>query len=136
VFKGDILFQNKWYAQENLPPEATDEFWEYRKQLRETPIVRGPEETYKLFREALLAEDYDSALQYISENKKEAYKTVFEDKEQTESLAKKLPQQIEKNTNALPSEIYFDYAYDTVDGSGYYLVFKKNLDGLLTIEAF
>jgi len=128
---GFKLYKGDWYAEGQLPREATEEFGEYRKQLREAPTTRDPEETYKLFREALLREDFDGALGFISEKKKGEYAKVFEDKTKVIAWVKKLPEKIEKEYE---DEVSIIYSYELGDQYYHSISFKKNLTGIWTID--
>ena len=139
--RGDVKYGGVWYGvneHDKIPREFTEEWGVFRKQLRETPTVRGPEETYKLFREALLREDFEGAVGFVSEKKREEYGKIFEDKKKIMDWVKMLPDKIDKERN---DEMTAQYSFGYVgpvgpkgEQYGGSFEFTKGMDGFWTID--
>lgn len=127
-----VKYQDKWYKQEDLPREATEEFGDIRAKLRAVPVLRTPEETYSLFRNALLGENYEEALQYIAVEKRDDYRYIFEDKQKVKEWASKLPEEIKKESDG---EFRLEYSYDISDKYYHSIHFVKEFTGYWMIKS-
>lgn len=131
-----VEYKGKWYKQENLPREATEEFGDIRAKLRAAPTLRTPEETYSLFRTALLDGKYEDALQYIAEDKRENYREIFGDTKILEKYKKILPIKILKESeDEFNMSFYYLNAFDKNDKMAYSVDFEKNITGYWMITS-
>ena len=126
ISKGHIKYKGKWYTEETLPKEARGEWTEYRMKLKSTPTKRTPEETYNLFRQAIIEKRYEDALQYILPEKRGKYEDLIKKIDQ-KNLAVKIEKEEEYGA-------YKIYVYDVGDGFGHTIIFKKDLSGYWYIE--
>lgn len=129
IQRGELVkWDNKWYTQKQLrekfPPQEYD-----------APAKNTPEEVYAKFRQALLDDDIEGALAQITEENREKYREVFEDKNNIDKI-KKIPdvkeiKQVEQYGN------FSNYSYyigEEKEGIPNYIKFTKNKEGYWLID--
>lgn len=71
IRRGDLVkWNNHWYTKEQLKAK-------YPPQVIDVPAKNTPEEVYAKFRQALLDDDIETALELIRKEKREEYREVF-----------------------------------------------------------
>lgn len=104
-YKGDFRAEDgKYYAPEDLAENIVNEPEEG------VEIKRTPEETYMLFRDALLAGDVDGVLGYVEQNQIAAYRAEFSNPE-TLKLYQAIPPVEKIKDTELMSGLYRSYMY-------------------------
>lgn len=67
-----VKWDNQWYTKDDLAKK-------YPPQNYDVPAQNTPEEVYTSFRQALLDNDIEKALSFITEESREKYKNLFND---------------------------------------------------------
>ncbi|MFH0972633.1 MAG: hypothetical protein V1768_01390 [Patescibacteria group bacterium] len=132
IKNGDLVkWDNKWYTKEELKKA-------FPPQYIEVPAKNTPEQVYTIFRQALLDNDIEKALEQIKNSEREKYKQVFSDPE----LLKKyqtIPEvgEIKESKNATYGNFTtYTYHDDTINQNEipYTIKFMKNEYGYWQIE--
>ena len=119
INQGDLVkWDNEWYTKEELK-EA------FPPQYIEVEAVNTPEEVYATFRQALLDDDIERALEQIREEKREEYREVFKNENKFGEWIKTLPESI---SDLRISGNFGYYDWDKGDGYKHTIDFLK--DGL------
>lgn len=133
INKGDLIkWDNKWYTKEELG-EA------FPSQEYDVPAKNTPEEVYAKFRQALLDNNIETALGYMSDYRKEEYKNAFNDKEKLKKY-KEIPEinkikKSEKNSyNNFSNYFYYKDIKETDNDIPFEINFIKNIEGYWQID--
>jgi len=126
-----VKANNRWYTKAEW-----NQYLESIKvgpQYVEAPAVNTPEEVYAKFREALLKNDIEGALNELRPDKREKYReAALNDKEKFEKWVKSLPEVITKDSID-GNHAYYDVDYGTDNKNT--AIFRKNLNGVWQIDA-
>ncbi|MCK4744862.1 hypothetical protein KAS41_02260 [Candidatus Parcubacteria bacterium] len=106
IQRGDLVkWDNEWYTKEELkekfPPQHID-----------VPAKNTPEDVYAKFRQALLDDDIEEALEQIREESRDGYMEVFIDNDKFNNWVKSLPEEIIKEREK-GNYAYYDVDYGT-----------------------
>ncbi|MBU1778054.1 hypothetical protein KJ992_00095, partial [Patescibacteria group bacterium] len=106
IKNGDLVkWDNKWYTKEELKKA-------FPPQYIEVPAKNTPEQVYTIFRQALLDNDIEKALEQIRKENREEYRKAFQDKEKFDKWVKSLPKALTKE-NEDGNFAYYDIDYGT-----------------------
>ena len=119
-----IVWDGKTYTKEEFKNA-------FLPQEYNVPAKNTPEDVYTAFRQALLNNDIEGALNQIREESREDYRQAFSDKEKFDKWVKNLPEKIKKE-NELGNFSYYDIDYGT--DSKNTITFIKNIDGYWQID--
>ena len=124
--RGDLVkWDGKFYTKEEFskmfPPQYCD-----------AEAKNNPEDVYKVFRQALLDNDIETALNQINIKSRDKYREAFKDQAKFDSWVKRLPEKIEKENE---HENFANYDLDM--GSQYKntVNFIKNCSGYWKIDS-
>lgn len=119
-----VKWDNQWYTQKELeekfPPQEYD-----------VPAKNTPEQIYAKFRQALLDNDIELALEQIREENRDGYREAFKDEEKLKEWIGELPENIIKENE------YNNLAYYDLDMGTEYkntVSFTKNQNGYWEID--
>lgn len=126
IDRGDLVkWGGQWYTKEQLAEK-------YPPQYIEVPAKNTPEEVYARFRQALLNNDIEGALEEIVLEKREEYREALKDGERLEKWVKTLPEEITKE------KIEGNFGYYDIDFGTEYkntVDFLKNSEGYWQIDS-
>jgi hypothetical protein len=122
IQRGELIkWEGRYYSREKLREMFPPQYYE-------VPAKNTPEETYTAFRQALLDNKKEEALEHISEKNRQLYREAFEDEERLSEWVKKLPEEIIKEDEyGNFSNYYYLNAIDLEDNIAHFINFKKTL---------
>jgi len=125
IQRGDLVkWDNQWYTQKELeekfPPQEYD-----------VPAKNTPEQVYTKFRQALLDNDIELALEQIREENGEGYREAFKDKERLKEWIGELPESI---SDLRIDKNFAYYDWDKDDGYKHTIDFVKDRSGYWKID--
>lgn len=127
----EYMYNGQWYSEKELkevvPPQYIN-----------VPAKNTPEDAYTAFREALLADDVEKALGFMTEESRDEYRELFKDEDIYQKY-KMIPEFKDLIENS-DSDNYFEYIYfgkekDPEKDPPYTIEFEKGLEGLWQIES-
>ena len=131
IQRGDLVkWDNQWYTQKELeekfPPQEYD-----------VPAKNTPEQVYTKFRQALLDNDIELALEQIREEKKSKYKQIFTDLSILDEY-RKFPEvskikKSEQETYGNFTSYYFEFITNERE-INYSIQFEKDKNGYWKID--
>ncbi|MBU1987182.1 hypothetical protein KKF94_00420 [Patescibacteria group bacterium] len=132
IKNGDLVkWDNKWYTKEELKKA-------FPPQYIEVPAKNTPEQVYTIFRQALLDNDIEKALEQIREKNREEYRKIFFDYQNKDAslinLGKVYPENITKDHeygNFAAYNFIFYKDNKKIDSS---INFQKNSEGYWQID--
>lgn len=132
IRRGDLVkWDNHWYTKEQLKAK-------YPPQYIEVPAKNTPEEVYAKFRQALLDNDIETALEQIRKEKREEYGKVLRDNEILNKY-KQLPEldQIKKSEYETYGNFSSYYYSEKIDNEEkiFSIEFEKNEYGYWKIDS-
>jgi len=128
-----IQWEGKWYTPEELKEK-------YPPQHYEVEAKNTPEEVYKKFREAVINNNKEKALQYIAEDQREEYRKKF-DKKSFFKKFKEIPKDSKIKKSEKESFGGMSYYYYYLEGEDkendipHSIIFIKTKDGYWKIES-
>ena len=127
INRGNLVkWDGQWYTKEQLKEK-------FPPQYIEVEAKNTPEEVYAKFRQALLDNDIETALEQIREEKRKEYREAFKDREKLEEWVGTLPEYIE---NLRISGNFGYYDWDKGDGYKHTIDFLKELDKNDEVDVF
>ena len=124
-----VQWEGKWYTQEELNEK-------YPPQEYEVEAKNTPEEVYTKFRQAVLNDNKEKALEYVVEDQRDKYREAFQDEKKFNKWIERLPEEINKeriqNNHA---SYYYLNAKDESDDIAHPINFIKNKRGYWRIES-
>lgn len=104
--RGDLVkWDNHWYTKEQLKAK-------YPPQYIEVPAKNTPEEVYAKFRQSLLDNDIEAALEQMREKNRNDYREAFKDKEKFDKWVESLPEELNKEREE-GNYAYYNVNYGT-----------------------
>jgi dTDP-D-glucose 4,6-dehydratase len=126
-------FNGAWYTEEEIlklvPPQNIN-----------IPAKNTPEEAYTAFRKALFANDIEKALEYMTEDSREEYRSIFGDSEKLKEykiipdVGELIEEKQERYDNSA-SYIYYIDDMNMEDDIPYNIHFEKGLEGLWQLKS-
>jgi len=123
-----VKANNRWYTK----AEWDQYLRTPNQQYVEIPAINTPEEVYTKFREALLKNDFEGALNEMRPERREAYREAFKDQERLDKLIKTMPEKIENINIKGNSGVY---QWDKKDGYFHGIYFEKGAKGIWKIDS-
>lgn len=121
---GIVKWDNKWYTKKELAEKFPPQYYEVEAK-------NTPEEAYAGFRQALLENDIEKALEYVVEEKREMYREAFEARTDLDSWTEQLPEEIVKKDEFENFAIYeINFQTETLNT----LTFVKNKEGYWEVD--
>jgi hypothetical protein len=129
IARGDLVkWEGQWYTKEQL-------YKKYPPQYIEVPAKNTPEEVYARFREALLKNDIEGALNEMVIEKREQYRQAFADKAKFNVWVKRFPEIINKDTeNGNFATYFYINNSDSNDRISHPITYIKNSEGYWQID--
>jgi hypothetical protein len=123
---GIVKWDNKWYTKKELAEKFPSQYYEVEAK-------NTPEEAYAGFRQALLENDIEKALEYVVEEKREMYREAFQDQNKLEKV--KLIPEVDKIMKSEKNSYdnFSNYYYER-DGDFFEIDFLKNEEGFWMIS--
>lgn len=109
-----VKWDGKWYTNEELKEK-------YPPQYGETPAKNTPEEVYATFRQALLDEDLELALEQITTTQRDEYRRIFSIEGKMKEWGEKLPEKIIKE-DVIMNDAHYDIVDFFKDYTGYWKI--------------
>lgn len=126
IQRGDLVkWGGEWYTKEELAKKVPPQYYE-------AEAKNTPEEVYATFRQALLDENLELALEQIASHKREEYREAFQDKQKFDEWVKTLPENL---TNGEISGNSASYQKDIGDGYWHSIDFGKDVNGYWKINS-
>lgn len=124
---GLVKWDNQWYTKKELAEKFPPQYYEVEAK-------NTPEEAYAGFRQALLDNNHEKALEYVVEEKREEYSNAFQEKEDLDNWIKQLPENITKEDEYGNFASFYYLSLDTKDEVGHKIEFVKNKKGFWMIS--
>ena len=129
INRGNLVkWDGEWYTKERLKEK-------FPPQYIEVEARNTPEQVYAKFRQALLDNDLETALEQMSDYRKSEYIEVFKDREKLEEWAKRLPEEITKKDQYENfASYYYKNVIDKNDKTAHPINFSKDSNGYWKID--
>lgn len=126
IQRGDVVkWEGAWYTKEELAQK-------FPPQYAESVAKNTPEEVYATFRQALLDNNLELALEQMTDKHREEYGVAFQDKVKFDEWVGRLPEKITKEEE---SGNYASYDIDMKSEYKHTVRFFKAVDGIWKIES-
>ncbi|MBU2233344.1 hypothetical protein KJ627_00585 [Patescibacteria group bacterium] len=136
VNRGDLVkWEGVWYTKQELKEK-------FPPQYIEVPAKNTPEQVYTIFRQALLDNDIEKALEQIRKENREEYRKAFQDKEKFDEIQKRFNKWVKRFPEFIIKEseygnfasYYYLNAVDDSDKMAHPVTFEKNSEGYWQIN--